>query len=120
MNKLSWTYFIIIWTFTSNYSIAQHVREDTIKYTGEEIQIKALKDWVRPMQKLKDIHGAFIMSGKKSEVIDLSILHGNISEKTGRHIFAKVPGAFIYDMDGSGNQMNFSTRGSGPTSLMGI
>jgi Fe(3+) dicitrate transport protein len=114
MNNLSWTYFIIIWTFTSNYSIAQHVREDTIKYTGEEIQIKALKDWVRPMQKLKDIHGAFIMSGKKSEVIDLSVLHGNISEKTGRQIFAKVPGAFIYDMDGSGNQMNFSTRGLDP------
>lgn len=38
----------------------------------------------------------------------------NLAEKTGRQIFAKIPGAFIYDMDGSGNQVNISTRGLDP------
>ena len=31
-----------------------------------------------------------------------------------RQIFAKVPGVFVYDMDGSGNQVNISTRGLDP------
>ncbi|WP_409017654.1 TonB-dependent receptor family protein [Dyadobacter sp. CY323] len=41
-------------------------------------------------------------------------VNGNIAEKTGRHIFAKIPGVFLYDMDGSGNQVNISTRGLDP------
>ena len=114
MNNKFWTYSIIIWAFASNASFSQNISEDTIKYTGDEIHIKAQKDMVRPLQKLKETQGAFIFSGKKSEAIDLTVLLGNISEKTGRQIFAKVPGAFIYDMDGSGNQMNFSTRGLDP------
>lgn len=35
----------------------------------------------------------------------------NLSEKTARQLFAQVPGVFVYDMDGSGNQINLSTRG---------
>lgn len=41
-------------------------------------------------------------------------LNANVTEKTGRQIFAKVPGVFVYDMDGSGNQVNISTRGLDP------
>src|SRR5690606_33789123 len=36
------------------------------------------------------------------------------SEKTPRQIFSRVPGVFVYDMDGSGNQVNISTRGLDP------
>jgi Fe(3+) dicitrate transport protein len=53
----------------------------------------------------------FIFAGKKSELIRLSASPANVSERVGRQVFAKIPGAFIYDMDGSGNQMNFSFRG---------
>lgn len=37
-----------------------------------------------------------------------------LTEKYGRQIFAKIPGVFVYDMDGTGNQMNISTRGLDP------
>lgn len=37
-----------------------------------------------------------------------------LTEKYGRQIFAKVPGVFVYDMDGTGNQVNISTRGLDP------
>lgn len=49
--------------------------------------------------------------GAKSEVVEVSQMNGNLSEKTPRQIFARVPGVFVYDMDGSGNQINVSTRG---------
>ncbi len=60
---------------------------------------------------LENIKGTYIFSGKKSEVINVENLDANISEKTGRQVFAKIPGVFVYDMDGSGNQINVSTRG---------
>jgi Fe(3+) dicitrate transport protein len=61
--------------------------------------------------KLPDVHETYIIGGRKSVVLPVTDLPANLAEKTGRQIFAKIPGAFIYDMDGSGNQVNFSTRG---------
>jgi Fe(3+) dicitrate transport protein len=60
---------------------------------------------------MPSVKNGIIYSGKKTELIRLSALPANISERVGRQVFAKIPGAFIYDMDGSGNQMNFSFRG---------
>lgn len=64
--------------------------------------------------RLQPISGTYIFDGKKSEVISLKSFDGNITDKTGRQIFAKVPGVFVYDMDGAGNQINISTRGLDP------
>lgn len=64
--------------------------------------------------RLPAISGTYIFDGKKSEVISLKTLDANITDKTGRQIFAKVPSVFVYDMDGAGNQMNISTRGLDP------
>jgi Fe(3+) dicitrate transport protein len=60
---------------------------------------------------MPSVKNGIIYSGKKSEFIRLGALPANVSERVGRQVFAKIPGAFIYDMDGSGNQMNFSFRG---------
>lgn len=65
-------------------------------------------------ERLPDVHNTYITAGKKSEVIQIDGVNGNIAEKTGRQIFAKIPGVFVYDMDGSGNQVNISTRGLDP------
>jgi Fe(3+) dicitrate transport protein len=66
------------------------------------------------INRLQPISGTYIFDGKKSEVISLKSFDGNITDKTGRQIFAKVPGVFVYDMDGAGNQINISTRGLDP------
>ncbi|WP_310588839.1 TonB-dependent receptor plug domain-containing protein [Dyadobacter alkalitolerans] len=65
-------------------------------------------------ERLPDVQNTYIHAGKKSEVIQLGGVNGNITEKTGRQIFARIPGVFVYDMDGSGNQINISTRGLDP------
>lgn len=58
-----------------------------------------------------DILGTMILAGTKTTIVELADLPANLAEKTGRQIFSRVPGAFVYDMDGSGNQINVSTRG---------
>lgn len=66
------------------------------------------------INRLEPIAETFIFSGKKNEVISLTQTDANITDKTGRQLFAKVPGVFVYDMDGAGNQINISTRGLDP------
>lgn len=66
------------------------------------------------VQRLSDVHQTYLTAGKKNEVITVEGMNANMAEKTGRQLFAKIPGVFVYDMDGSGNQMNISTRGLDP------
>lgn len=66
------------------------------------------------IERLPDVHQAYLLAGKKNEVVRLDGMNANLAEKSGRQVFAKVPGVFVYDMDGSGNQLNISTRGLDP------
>ncbi|MBK8620640.1 MAG: TonB-dependent receptor [Saprospiraceae bacterium] len=80
----------------------------------EQVTILSYKLQIEEVKNLEKVHETYIISGKKNEVISVQNLPSNIAEKTGRQIFAKIPGAFIYDMDGSGNQVNLATRGLDP------
>jgi Fe(3+) dicitrate transport protein len=66
------------------------------------------------LRQLPSVQGTYIFSGKKTEVIDMAQIPADITNKTGRQIFSKIPGVFVYDMDGSGNQINIATRGLDP------
>jgi Fe(3+) dicitrate transport protein len=80
----------------------------------EAVQLRACDLQDRALITLPALHGGFICSGKKQEVIRLDALPVNLVEKTGRQLFARIPGVFVYDMDGSGNQINIATRGLDP------
>jgi Fe(3+) dicitrate transport protein len=62
---------------------------------------------------LSDVKGTYINSGKKNEVISITRSDVCVAEKSARQLFAKVPGVFVYDMEGS-NQINIATRGLDP------
>jgi Fe(3+) dicitrate transport protein len=66
------------------------------------------------IRSLPGTQGTYIFSGKKTEVIDLAQIPADITNKTGRQLFAKIPGIFVYDMDGPGNQVNIAARGLDP------
>lgn len=63
---------------------------------------------------LPETQGGYLYSGKKSEVISMAQIDADVSSKIGRQVFAKIPGVFVYDMDGTGNQINIATRGLDP------
>jgi len=80
----------------------------------EELIVVGSGDVGDDIARLPGIQGTNIWSGKKNEVIGPQDLDANLAERIPRQIFAKVPGVFVYDMDGSGNQINISTRGLDP------
>jgi Fe(3+) dicitrate transport protein len=73
-----------------------------------------IRELLPTVERLPAEKGVYLYQGKKNEVIHIASADASVAEKTGRQIFAKVPGVFVYDMDGSGNQLNISTRGLDP------
>jgi Fe(3+) dicitrate transport protein len=90
------------------------IPDSILKRELNAVTIQGYRVNVGEVKEMKAIQNSYISSGKKGDVIIVQDLPANLAEKTGRQIFAKVPGAFIYDMDGSGNQINVSTRGLDP------
>lgn len=87
--------------------------DSTREMTLQGALIKAFRQ-EQSLRQLGDVHQTYLIGGRKNEVISLENLPANLAEKTGRQIFARIPGAFVYDMDGSGNQINLATRGLDP------
>lgn len=104
-------FFALVCTFFTTFCLAQ---QDSLKtHQLTEITVTGQRS-LRTIETLPEVQKTFIWSGKKNEVINLQNSDANIAEKTSRQIFAKVPGVFVYDMDGTGNQTNISTRGLDP------
>ncbi|MBS1488086.1 MAG: TonB-dependent receptor [Bacteroidetes bacterium] len=61
---------------------------------------------------LPEVRGVNIFSGKKTNVISLSEGEANLPQNLGRMVFAKIPGINLWDMDGTGTQMNIGSRGT--------
>jgi Fe(3+) dicitrate transport protein len=106
-------FLFIILQFSVSTVIGQNLADTLIAPELSEIIIQGDAP-NNHIGRLEPISGTYIFDGKKSEVISLKSQDANITDKTGRQIFAKVPGVFVYDMDGAGNQINISTRGLDP------
>ena len=107
---------LLVIAFIFSYSAYSQTKttDTTRSKLLNDVIVQGYKNNESSIKQLPDIHQNFIVAGKKNEVISVQNLDANISEKTGRQIFAKIAGAFVYDMDGSGNQLNVSTRGLDP------
>ena len=93
---------------------AQIIADSTKSKTLETVTVSGYREPTTEVKKLASVHSTYIVSGKKNAVITVADMNANLAEKTGRQVFAKVPGVFVYDMDGSGNQVNIATRGLDP------
>ena len=91
---------------------AQQTKKDTTRHLNE-VEIIGARERIQ-IERLQDVHGTYLTAGKKNEVIQMGSINANVAERNPRQIFAKIPGIFVYDMDGSGNQINVSTRGLDP------
>lgn len=112
MNKL--LLLSLIGSLSFSLNAQSQNKSDTLEhYSLPEITIQGLNK-EKELNYLRPIHSTYLCSGTKNEVICLSQKNLALSEKYARQIFSKVPGVFVYDMDGTGNQMNISTRGLDP------
>ncbi len=107
--------FLMLIGTVSSFAQKQDSNEDSVskaKFLDSVILYSYLNQNI--IKQLPPQQGTYIFSGKKTEVINLAQLPVDIANKTGRQVFAKVPGIFVYEMDGSGNQVNIAARGLDP------
>lgn len=105
----------ILWYFLLSLFSTTLKSQTTDSINTEYLKEVIIKSWQRKdISRLPDVSNGFIISGKKNEVIELAGTNANIAIKTARQLFSKIPGVFVYDMDGSGNQLNIASRGLDP------
>lgn len=80
--------------------------------TLESIDVRASR--AIQVRSLPEVQGTYLLAGKRSAVIRLADLDANVVEKNARQMLGRMPGLFVYDMDGTGNQINVATRGLDP------
>ena len=66
------------------------------------------------IQQMPEVVGTSIYAGKKSSLIVLDNVKGNVVNNVMRQVVAKVPGIQIWESDGSGIQIGIAARGLSP------
>lgn len=104
---------LLVLAACSSIMAQQPATKDTVVHSLDSVILIAYLNQ-NIVRQLPSVQGTFIFGGKKTEVIDLAQIPADITNKAGRQVFAKVPGVFVYDMDGAGNQINIAARGLDP------
>lgn len=104
---------LLILIIVSQYLLYSY-QKDTTEYKVNEINIESKKDNKIGVQHLLPVEKSAIYAGKKSEIVDLSKVTGNIANNNYRQVFSKISGLNIWEGDAGGLQMSIGGRGLSP------
>ena len=79
-----------------------------------EVEISQQREQVFAMSRLRPVEGTAIYAGKKSEVVLVDGLVGNLASNNARQVYAQVVGLNIYDSEAAGLQLSIGGRGLDP------
>ncbi len=79
----------------------------------EEVIMKK-KLHLNGLGRMEAIRGTAIFEGKKNDVLVMKNIDANMATNNARQVFAKVAGTNVWENDGSGIQLNVSSRGLSP------
>ncbi|WP_422081230.1 TonB-dependent receptor domain-containing protein [Ulvibacterium sp.] len=79
-----------------------------------EVVITQQRERIFALKQLKKVEGTAIYAGKKSEVVLLDNITGNLAASNARQIYNQVVGLNIYDYGDAGLQLNIGGRGLDP------
>ncbi len=80
----------------------------------DEVVTSSNKESNKNIDRLNAVEGTSIYEGKKTELIRLDKLNGNLATNNARQVFAKVPGLNIWESDAAGLQLGIGGRGLDP------
>ncbi len=114
-------FLIFIALLASLHSIAQTPQKIEKNSTNDSLHLSYLPEITvvgqgskSDYQQMPEIVGTNIYAGKKSALIVIENVQGNIVTNTMRQVLAKVPGIHIWESDPSGIQIGIAARGLSP------
>ncbi|MBL7872041.1 MAG: TonB-dependent receptor [Cyclobacteriaceae bacterium] len=96
-----------------NGSLSVHLPDTLATKILEEITIVG-KGSKSDIHQLPQIVGTNIYAGKKSALIVMDNVKGNVVSNTMRQVMSKVPGIFVWESESSGIQIGIASRGLSP------
>lgn len=79
-----------------------------------EVVLSQKREQIFELKQLKKVDGTAIYAGKKSEVVLLEGITGNLAANNARQVYSQVVGLNIYDNGDAGLQLNIGGRGLDP------
>ncbi|MDT7829775.1 carboxypeptidase-like regulatory domain-containing protein [Pricia sp. S334] len=79
-----------------------------------EVVLTQRRERIFALERLKKVEGTAIFAGKKSEVVLLDGITGNLAANNARQVYSQVVGLNIYDNGDAGLQLNIGGRGLDP------
>lgn len=79
-----------------------------------EVIITQQREKVFALRNLRKVEGTAIYAGKKTEVVAVDLITGNLAANNARQIYGQVVGLNIYDNGDAGLQLNIGGRGLDP------
>lgn len=112
--RFFWLVFLLF-TYFNGIGQSMALSDTIIDGTQQLDSVQVTARWSSDkVSSIPSVRGTFLYAGKKTEMILLANTPADITNKSGRQVFAKIPGVFVYDMDGAGNQLNIAVRGLDP------
>ena len=79
-----------------------------------EVVIQQQREALYSLRRLRPVEGTAIYAGKKTEVVVLDQVVGNLAANNARQVYAQVTGLNIYDNNDGGLQLSIGGRGLDP------
>ncbi|WP_437370823.1 TonB-dependent receptor domain-containing protein [Maribacter litoralis] len=118
------TYTIVVFAYEFEIEEQDVVLNDNVTFnvTLQRLKVNNLsevvliqkREEVFALKQLKKVEGTAIYAGKKSEVVLLEGITGNLAANNPRQIYSQVVGLNIYDNGDAGLQLNIGGRGLDP------
>jgi Fe(3+) dicitrate transport protein len=99
-----------------NKSIAQETIKNTDSFSYKNLPDITIvgKNSNSDIQQMPEIVGTSIYAGKKSALILIDNVQGNVVNNNMRQVLAKTPGIHVWESDPSGIQIGIAARGLSP------
>jgi Fe(3+) dicitrate transport protein len=105
--------FTLLFESISQVNAQNHTeQEDTL--TNKSLDSVIVSTYINNAKAkyLSDVEGTNIYAGKKTNIVYLDPSRVNLAQNMTRTAFAHIPGLTMWDMDGSGLQVNVGSRGT--------
>lgn len=100
-------------TFDSSLNVDIRLKELKTEELSEVI-LTQRREQLFALNQLKKVEGTAIYAGKKSEVVLIDGITGNLAANNARQVYGQVVGLNIYDNGDGGLQLNIGGRGLDP------
>lgn len=100
---------------TINSDINTDFRLSPLAESLSEVVLTNRREQIFALRQLRKVEGTAIYAGKKSEVVLLDKVAGNLAANNARQIYSQVVGLNIYDNGDAGLQLNIGGRGLDPS-----